>query len=416
VSLAWRAYRGAVRALGAVLPAARAFVPPQERETWDERLGRTTLPQPADAWVHAASMGEATAVRPLVAELAAAAPRAGFLLTAGTLGGRARLVGAGSPVAMAPLDSPQATRRFFDGVRPRRLLLLETELWPHWLLEARARAVPVAVVSARLSADSVAGYARLGSELRELVAGLAAVLCQSAADLERWRALGARPEASVVTGNLKDDGLPVSAPDRAAARARLGVDAARPLLVLGSLRPGEPAALARAWRAVPSAVRAGWQVVAVPRHPRASVELRAEAERSGQAVHVGAGGPPEAWRWEDQLGVLAGWYGVADVAFVGGSLAPWGGHNPLEPAACGAAVLMGPHHESQRDAAEALLSGGGLRVVEDEADAAVALTQLLADEPARAAAARAGLAVVAARRGVARRTVAQLVERGLWPA
>ena len=299
---------------------------------------------------------------------------------------------------------------------PRRCFLLETELWPHWLLEARASRVPVAVVSARLSGTSVARYQRLGAGFRGLVSGLAGVLCQTETDRARWLSLGARVEVSAVTGNLKDDGLPAAAPDRDAARAALGLDRERPVLVLGSVRPGEVLILARAWRRIPAALRESWQVVAVPRHPRASAELRAEAARGGQAPAGAIGGKDAAWLWDDRLGVLKGYYGVADVAFVGGSLAPFGGHNPLEPAACGAALIMGPHHASQSDVVRALEAAGALRVAGSEAEVAKVLERLLGDAQARAGAGRAAVGVVVKRRGAARRTVVRLVEMGLWPA
>jgi 3-deoxy-D-manno-octulosonic-acid transferase len=402
--------------VGAVLPAARVFVPSHERMGWDERLGRSRLPAGADAWIHAASMGEATAVAPLVSELQALAPRSRFVLTAMTRGGRERLGALGHPSSLAPLDSPQAAARFFTRVTPRRCFLLETELWPHWLLQARASRVPVAVVSARLSGASVVQYRRLGAGFRALVSSLAAVLCQTEMDLERWRSLGARAEVSAVTGNLKDDGLPAAAPDRGAARAALGLDRERPLLVLGSVRPGEVLLLARAWRRLPAALRGSWQVVAVPRHPRASAGLRAEAARAGQALTAVAGGEEGAWLWDDRLGVLQGYYGAAEVAFVGGSLAPHGGHNPLEPAACGAALIMGPHHASQEDVVRQLETAGGLCVAGSEPELSGELERLLGDPAARAAAGGAARGIADQRRGAARRTVARLVEWGLWPA
>lgn len=415
MSLAWRAYRTAAPCLGAVLPAARFFLRWQERELWDERLGRTSVPGGVHAWIHAASLGEATAVGPLVRELAALQPGARFLLTATTRGGRTRLAGLGQPAAVAPLDSPQATGHFFAGVGPRRLILVETELWPHWLLRARVDRVPVAVVSARLSERSLDGYRHLGARFRQLVTGLAAVLCQSEADLERWRLLGASMERSAATGNLKDDGLPGPASERARVRVSLGLDGTRPLLVLGSVRPGEVQLLARAWRRLPAGLRESWQVVGIPRHPAASAEIREEAAAAGQAIAPVGGGQTGAWLWDDRLGVLNGYYAAADVAFVGGSLVPHGGHNPLEPAACGAALVMGPHHSTQRDSVRALVGAGALRLADGEAELAEAIGGWLGDERARERAGQAGLEIVAGRRGTARRTVLQLEEWGLWP-
>jgi len=416
MSLAWSAYRLLAPCVGAALPAVRVLLPAPERARWDERMGRNRLPAGADAWIHAASMGEATGVGPLLSALQAVAPRARFALTATTLGGRERLAALGQPAALAPLDAPQSAARFFAGSAPRRCFLLETELWPQWLLQARAARVPVAVVSARLSRESVARYRLLGTGLRGLVAGLAAVLCQTEGDLERWRSLGARESVSAVTGNLKDDGLPAAAPDRGAARAALGLERERPLLVLGSVRPGEVMTLARGWQRLPAELRRAWQVVVVPRHPRAADELRAEAARAGQALSGVGGGPDGAWGWDERLGVLPGYYAAAEVAFVGGSLANHGGHNPLEPAACGAALLMGPHHASQQEAVDQLQRAGALAVAGTEGEVAAALERLLGDAVARGKAGRAALDVAEQRRGVARRTVARLAELGLWTA
>jgi 3-deoxy-D-manno-octulosonic-acid transferase len=416
MSLAWAAYRAVAPVLAAAAPAARLFASAGERTLWEERLGRVAAAGPVDAWVHASSLGEALAVAPLLRALRTVQTDARFHLTATTIAGRARLAELGQPHSLAPLDAPQTVTRFLASVRPRRLFLIETELWPHWLLCARSAGIPVGVLSARLSARSLGRYARLGAGFRGLVAGLGGVLCQSRADQARWLSLGATAAHTTVVGNLKDDALPGPAADREAARAGLGLDPRRPLLVLGSLRPGEVRLLAQAWGRLPAALRASWQVVAVPRHPRASAELRAEAAQAGQAL-VGdvtpAGG---AWRWDSRLGVLAGYYAVADVAVVGGSFAPLGGHNPLEPAACGAPVLVGPRHWAQADAVEALVAAGGGRVVENAPGLTAALVTWLGDDAARAKAGAAAQATVRDRCGAADRAVARLAAWQLWPA
>jgi 3-deoxy-D-manno-octulosonic-acid transferase len=417
VSLLWGAYRAIAPCLGAVAPAAAWLASPHERPLWRERMGEVALAGGCDAWVHAASLGEAAVVPPFLRELERVRPGGRYYLTATSRTGRARLAESGRPTSLAPIDSPQATRRFLDGIRPARVFLVETELWPHWLLRARALRIPVAVVSARLSERSVRRYVGLGAGLRGLVVGLAAVLCQGEADQARWLAIGADPARTRVVGNLKSDGLPRPAADRGAERGSLGLDPARPLLVLGSLRPGEARLLARAWRAQDENLRRTWQVVAVPRHPRASSDLRAEAVASGvEVVTIEPGGeaPAGAWRWDDRTGVLAGWYRAAELAFVGGSLTPFGGHNPLEPAACGVAVITGPHHASQRDAVRALAARGALAVAEGGAPLASTLARWLADGGARAAAGAAALEVASEMRGAAARAVDALVELGLW--
>jgi len=388
---------------------------PAERVLWRERMGRLVRPGGCDAWVHSASLGEAVAASALVRELRRLEPEARLQLTATTRGGRERLSALGLPAALAPLDTPQAVARFFHGVRPERLFLIETELWPHWLMRAARERMPVAVVSARLSERSVRHYRGLGSGMRNLVADLAGVLCQSEDDQQRWLSIGARPERTTVVGNLKSDGLPMPATDRAAERERLGLDRDRPLFVLGNVRPGEVRLLVRAWREQAVELRRRWQVVAVPRHPRALRQLQAEAIAAGLTA-MNAASPTDAWRWDARLGVLSDWYRAADLAFVGGSLAPYGGHNPLEPAACGAAVMMGPHDASQREAVRALDRAGGIWRVPDARALSGALEALLGHDELRASRAAAALRVAASERGSAARAVQRLRELSLWPA
>lgn len=410
----WGAYRTLAPVLGVFAPAAGVFTSPAERVLWGERLGHIARPGGCDAWVHAASMGEAVAAAPLVRELRRRQPTARLQLTSTTRSGRERLAALDAAAALAPLDTPQAVKRYFLGVRPERLFLIETELWPHWLLRARQEHVPVAVVSARLSERSARRYRGLGGGLRKLVGGLAAVLCQGEDDQQRWLSLGAASERTCIVGNLKSDGLPEPAADRGAARVALGLERDRPLLVLGNVRPGETRLLVRAWRAVPAALRARWQVVAVPRHPRALAQIQAEAIAAGLTSMAGAA-PSDAWRWDERLGVLTSWYRAADVAFVGGSLAPYGGHNPMEPAACGAAVLIGPWHAAQREGVRALEAAGGIWCVADDRALSGALEALLGRDDLRAVRAGAALRVASSERGSAARAADRLAEFGLWP-
>jgi len=415
VSALWLAYRVLAPCLGALAPAGRVFASPDERPLWGERLGRLAATGPVDAWIHAASLGESVGVPPLVRELAARRGGATFHLTATTRSGRMRLASSPWTTTLAPLDAPQAIARFLAAVRPRRAFILETELWPHWLIELRRERIPTAIVSARLSSRSVRRYRRLGQELRGLVQDLAAVLCQTGADRDRWLAIGAHPERTAVVGNLKSDALPGPVESRAAAKTALGLAPDRPLLVLASVRPGEPAIAARAWAALPEPLRHEWQIVALPRHPRAASELRAEATRRGIAS-VEDGAPRSgAWRWDARLGVLPDYYAAADLAFVGGSLVPLGGHNPLEASARGAGVVMGPYHASQAEGVDRLLAHQALRVVRDADEMAATWLELLASTAMRDVMSRGALAAVAELRGASSRAVARLVEWGAWP-
>jgi 3-deoxy-D-manno-octulosonic-acid transferase len=361
-----------------------------------------------------------------VHELEGLAPAARYHLTASTRSGRTRLAALGKPATLAPFDAPQVVRRFLDASQPRGALLVETELWPHWLLEMRARSLPVVVVSGRLSARSVARYQRLGAPFRELMQGLDGVVAQTERDAERWDAIGVRAERLAVAGNLKHDALPGAPESRSAARLGAGLDRDRPLLVLGSIRPGEARALAAAWRALPRELRQEWQVVAVPRHAHATRELMDEAGARRRATGTRpqpsraggdstmAGGDNE-WIWDDRPGVLLRYYAAADVAFVGGSLVPRGGHNPLEPAACGAAVVMGTHHATQLQAVEALAARDAIVCVRGVREVSAAFAMLMSDPEQRARRARAAREAVAALTGAAKRTVVQLALWGAWP-
>src|SRR5439155_18395950 len=223
----------------------------------------------------------------------------------------------------------------------------------------------------------------------------------SEADAARWLAIGAQAERLAVCGNLKFDPLPQAPDGRAGARRAAGLERDRPLLVLGSLRRGEARILARAWQRLPPALAAGWQVVAVPRHTRATRELVNEANAAATEIAANGRVSVRAWRWDDRPGVLPAYYAGADVTFVGGSLAPWGGHNPLEPAACGAAVVMGPHHASQLEGVRALLARDAIAIAHDPQECARILERLLGDSEARARSAGAARSVASALGGAA---------------
>jgi 3-deoxy-D-manno-octulosonic-acid transferase len=180
--------------------------------------------------------------------------------------------------------------------------------------------------------------------------------------------------------------------------------------------------LARAWVRLPRTLRSEWQVVAIARHRRAAAEIRREAAERGVAtvalagVEVPLALAADAWGWDDRPGVLASYYAAAEVAFVGGSLAPFGGHNPMEPAATGAAIVMGPHHVTQRDAVQSLLAKRALVVEANDRGLAEIFESWLSNQAEREQAGSAALQVAAARRGAARRTATRLAAIGLWPA
>lgn len=391
----------------------RARQAKEDPERLGERLGRAGLARPDGPllWLHAASVGEALAVLPLIEALLAVRPALEILLTTGTVSS-ARLIAGRLPARarhqFAPVDRQVAWRQFFAHWRPALGLLAESELWPNLILEARRCGLPLALINARMSARSHRRWGRARSSAASLLGGFELCLAQSAEDGERFRDLGARRVAAL--GNLKSAAPPLPA-DPAALhefRAALGD---RPVWVAASTHPEEEAALFEVHRRVAEVVPAVLTIL-VPRHPERGAALAArsraaglEARRRAQdqlpgdgcAVYVG-----------DTLGELGLFYRLARVAFVGKSLVPYGGQNPLEAARLGCPVLFGPHMDNFRDLARRLEEAGGARVVGDPAALAAALVALLTDPGEGARMAACARAAAAAEADVLAATLAAL--------
>jgi len=358
---------------------------------WRERLARAPVGRPPShdtLWVHAASVGEVQLAAVLIGALLAHSPRRPIALSCQTATGRARAreLLPDLPLRYAPFDLPGAVRRCFAQLRPSTLVLMETELWPNLLAEAARQRVPVVIASARLSARSVRGYQLLRGLLRPAIEANVWVAAQSAADAERFAALGVPPERLSVAGNLKfDRPAPLDASARGAAlRAWLG---ARPVWVAGSTHPVEQAIVLEAHRRLcahsPDAL-----LVLAPRHPprfeEAARQLQADTWRYRRRSRERAETPlPAACQvlLLDTLGELVDFYAAADVAFVGGSLVPVGGHNLLEPAALAVPLLAGPHQHNSPQVARLLAQLGALSIVGD-AEQLTARLQALFASPA----------------------------------
>jgi 3-deoxy-D-manno-octulosonic-acid transferase len=398
---------------------ARPFLPlrlwwrgrkePGYREATGERFGRYADARPAGeiVWIHAVSAGETRAAAPLVERILRERPGARVLLTAMTATGReAGLALFGKRVVQAwlPYDLPSAVARFVAHFAPVAGIVMETEVWPNLLRECARRGVPVFLVNARLSARSAAGYARLGALARESFASFAGVAAQTADDAARLAALGA--PAPQVLGNLKFDIDVPAAQQALAARFRERFGAQRPVLVAASTRDGEEALMIEALRAAP--LPRGALTVIVPRHPQRFDDVAALLAARGLAFgrrSDDADVPPGvAFVLGDSMGELAAYYGAADVAFVGGSLLPFGGQNLIEPIAQGVPTLVGPHTFNFAEvAAQAVAAGAALRVADAHALAAETAA-LLGDDARRAAMRERALAFHAAHRGATERT------------
>ncbi|MDP3522000.1 MAG: 3-deoxy-D-manno-octulosonic acid transferase [Hydrogenophaga sp.] len=358
-------------------------------------------------WVHAVSLGETRAATPLIAALREQHPGLRLLLTHGTATGRAegqRLLRPGDRQAWLPWDTPGATRRFVQHFRPAVGVLLETEVWPCLTQACRTARVPLLLVNARLSDKSLKQALRLKTLSQATYGALHAVYAQTDADAQRLRQLGA-PVAGVF-GNLKFDATPHAA-QLALARVWREAPQARPVAMLASSREGEESL----WLAQR---RPGVLWLLVPRHPQRFDEVAALLAGAGMTVsrrsHWAEAGPsPADWQADvwlgDSLGEMALYYGLADVALLGGSFAPLGGQNLIEAAACGCPVLMGPHTFNFSEAAERAEACGAALRVADMGEACGLAVELLRDGVRLAAARQGAVALVDGGRGAVLRTV-----------
>jgi len=315
-----------------------------------------------------------------------------------------------------PFDFPFAVRRALERVQPSAIAVVETELWPNLIREAAGRGIPVAVANGRLSERSLRRYSWLRPLFTPAVKRLAGVAARGEADAARFRALGAK--RVFVAGNVKYDApAPAAQEDPAGFRARYGFAGSGVVIVAGSTHPGEEAAVGKAVRALRER-HPGLGLLLAPRH----LERLGEAEEALRGVGLApvrwsglpeagdAGSAPGRVVLLDVMGKLAEAYACATVAFIGGSLIPHGGQNPIEAARWGVPVVFGPFMENFAEVAEALLGAGGALQVEGPYALEWAFERWLSDEEARGRAGGAARAAVLASRGAADRAAAFLVE------
>ena len=391
------------------------------REGFGERFGLGAAQGPGGVWLHAVSVGEVQACAPLVGALSRRHPKLPLTVTTFTPTGAARaraLFGNVAQVRFVPFDLPGAVARFLGRVRPQLAVIFETELWPNLYRALGRQRIPLVLASARISQRSVGRYRRLGDLMRDTLAQVRVVAAQGSADAERFRELGADPAATHVTGNIKFDfELPPGLATRG-AQLRAQFAPGRALWVAGSTHGGgEEQALIDTVRRLRESLP-GALLVMAPRHPQRFGEAAAALTQSGVRFvrrSAGAGTADSEVLLLDTLGELLDFYAAADVAFVGGSLVPVGGHNLLEPAALGVPILTGPHTGNAADIARLLIERGAAEVVHNPAELAGRLTVLLKDAPARARMGEAGRACVDANRGALLKLL-DLIEPLLQPA
>jgi 3-deoxy-D-manno-octulosonic-acid transferase len=369
-------------------------------------------------WLHAASVGETQALAPLVKRLLGERPDHHLVITTMTATGAQRvqaLFGERVTHVFLPFDLPGAVQRFVRSVAPRLAIVVETEIWPNLFLALKARGVPLLLASARISEKSARRYGWFDELMRSVFASGVTVAAQSMADAERFAALGVPAAQLQVAGNIKFD-MTVADDVRATGqRLRREDFAGRRVWVAGSTHAIEEEiildAFARAREKIPDLL-----LILAPRHPPRFPEVGALLERrrfvfsnrsEGSVVTAAT-----AVLLLDTLGELMKFYAAADVAFVGGTLVPVGGHNLLEPVAVDVPVISGPHVFSAPEIARKLLEADALIEVNSAETLAQAVIGLCSDEARRRTLVAHGREVLSANRGALDR-IMQIVEKEL---
>jgi 3-deoxy-D-manno-octulosonic-acid transferase len=385
----------------------RAIRQPEYLRHWGERLGGLRLAAEGREviWVHAVSVGETRASEPLIRTLMQRYPAARILLTHVTPTGRAagrELFGDSLTQAYLPYDFPWFCARFLKTARPRLGIVMETEIWPNLFQACRRRDIPLYLVNCRLSARSADGYGRFPALVRPALACLSGIAAQTEADAGRLRALGA--ERVQVTGNLKFDVTPAPSGARQATELRRMVGDARFVWLAASTRDGEERIILDAWRQLnlPDLF-----LVIVPRHPQRFDEvarmIRAEDPAMIRRSATLPATPETRIMLGDSMGEMGAYYALCDIAFIGGSLLPFGGQNLIEAAAAGKPVLIGPHTWNFEAAAQAAIDAGAAFRIADGAGLGAAVGRLHGDAIKRQQMCARGLAFASVHQGATRR-------------
>ena len=393
------------------------------RKRWGERYGYYPASLKLKAggiMLHSVSVGETLAAIPLVRALRHRYPSLPITVTTMTPTGSERVMSAfGSDVqhVYLPYDLPDALARFLDKIDPKLVLIMETELWPNLVAALHQRRIPLVIANARLSARSAAGYAKLGKFVRTLLRRITLIAAQNEEDGERFIALGAQRAQLTVTGSLKFD---ISVTPQLASKAltlRRQWAPHRPVWIATSTHEGEESIVVAAHQALlkefPELL-----LILVPRHPERFPDAINLVRDAGLSYTTRSSGEVPSGSTQvvvgDTMGELMLLYGIADLAFVGGSLVERGGHNPLEPAAHAIPVLMGPHTFNFKDICARLDEANGLITVTDEASLVKAVASLLNDEDYRNYHGRHAVEVLYQNQGALQRLL-QLLEPYLPP-
>ena len=387
---------------------------PGYRRQWWRRfaLGMPSRVRSGDGliWVHAVSVGELLAVAPLVERMLQEWPDKAVLITNTTPTGSEqtqKLFGDRVEHTWFPFDTPLVTGAFLRHWSPQLVVMVETEIWPNVMASAHEEGIPVALVNARLSARSARGYARLGDFTRETLKGFSLIAAQSKSDDRRFRRIGAEPDAMQVVGSIKFDiDLAARRDQLEVIKSELGSDIqSRPLWAAASTHPGEEQLVIDAYQALTQRGIAT-RLLLAPRHPNRTADIIKLLEKASLSYQRRSDKTPINADTDvliiDTLGELSAFLGLADAAFIGGSLVPRGGHNPIEAAAWGCAVITGPHVINFATIVRDMERGGAIRVVVDQQELADRLASVWEGDEQDSDAKRAQT-FIETRRGATRR-------------
>ncbi|WP_288650122.1 lipid IV(A) 3-deoxy-D-manno-octulosonic acid transferase [Pseudomonas sp. UBA5568] len=398
------------------LLALRLYLRARKAPAYGRRIGeRFAIKLPTmrkgGIWVHAVSVGESIAAAPMVRALLKAYPELPITLTCMTPTGSERIgaLFADEPRVQhcyLPYDLPWAAGRFLDHVQPRLGVIMETELWPNHIHQCARRGIPVALANARLSERSARGYGRFARLTRPMLAEMSLIAAQTEVEAQRFLALGARAACVQVTGSIKfDQKIDEQLVPRAQALRQQWAATSRPVWIAASTHDGEDALILQAHQQLLQ-VHGDALLILVPRHPERFDAVHAICSQQFATVRRSTGLPVLAQTQVllgDTMGELLFLYALADMAFVGGSLVPTGGHNPLEPAALALPVLMGPHVFNFLEISAMLREAGALQQVDDAQGLAGAVQRLVELPQDARRMGEAGRAVMRANQGALQR-------------
>jgi 3-deoxy-D-manno-octulosonic-acid transferase len=367
-------------------------------------------------WIHAVSVGETRAAIPLIRELRRTYPDAALVLSNVTETGReiAESISEIDVCFFFPVDFSLTVARALDSLKPKLVLIVETELWPQFVRKCYTRSIPVMLVNGRISDRSFPRYKKAGALLRPVLGQISTFCMQSEQDASRIETLGAAPERIHVSGNVKFDQGDISpeAIDMCALRSRFALQTHGKVWVAGSTHQGEDEVVIRVHRNLLQ-IFPDLTLVLVPRHPHRcrqigdllsheNLEWRLRSNEEGN--HLKAGGVLLV----DTLGEMLDLYSIADVVFVGGSLVPVGGHNILEASMVNKPVLFGPHMHNFKEIARHISAAQGFGEIADEAELEQMLTDLLQNLSTGKTAGLKGAAVLQRHAGATAHTLAQI--------